>query len=288
MAKPARKSPILGTVATMIGEASGRLVTSEAKFRHSFEVEIAVVDADPDQARRIFQPEELRGLAATLQTQGQLQPILIRRSPKDRRRWIIVAGERRWRAAQLLGWSHLLAIEHAGDAEVVSLIENLQRVDLSAVEEARGMQRLIRDKGWSQDQLAAALGKGKSEISASMRILTLPEEMLDRVLTSELPVPKNVLVEIARVEDPRQRERLIEQALAGGLTVRGIREAKPEPVQASLPDEASEVEIAARILRKLARIVHETTLARRDLPEELRGELAQLRDAIDLFLRWHA
>jgi ParB family transcriptional regulator, chromosome partitioning protein len=288
MAKPARKSPILGTVASLIGEASGRLVTAEAKFRHSFEVEIALVDADPDQARRIFQPEELAGLAATLQAQGQLQPILIRRSPTDRRRWVIVAGERRWRAAQLLGWSHLLAIEHVGDADVVSLIENLQRVDLSAVEEARGMQRLIRDKGWSQDQLAAALGKGKSEISASMRILTLPEEVLDRVLTSELVVPKNVLVEIARVEDPRQREKLIEMALQGGLTVRGIRDAKPEPATAAAPDDASEIEIAHRTLRKLTRIVHETALARRDLPEELRRDLAQLRDAIDQFLRFNA
>lgn len=285
MARPVRKSPILGTVTTMIDEASGRLVTNAAKFRHSFEAEIALIDRDPLQPRRVFQQADLAGLAETLQAQGQLQPILLRRHPDNPRRWIIVAGERRWRAAQSLGWTHILAIEHSGDAEVVALIENLQRVDLSPVEEARGLQRLIRDKGWSQDRLAAAVGKAKSEISASLRILSLPEEVLDRVLTSEHPVPKNVLVEIARIEDIDRRDALIETALSTGLTVRAIRELKPTepPTEPATP--VGPLEAASRALRRTVTLIRAAKLAQGALPLELVEALAALRDEIDELIR---
>ncbi len=221
----------------MIGEASGTLVTSGGRFRHSFEVDTAAISPDPTQARKTFDMEEIAGLANTMADQGQLQPILLRRDTDTRGRWIIIAGERRWRAAQLNGWSTVLAIEHNGDPEVAALIENLQRVDLSPVEEARGLQRLIAEKNWSQDRAAAALGKSKSDVSAMLGILDLPEELLDRVLTSELLVSKNVLIELARVEGEGVQKRLVKLAMEGGLTIRAIRQArsiaeKPEPAAA--------------------------------------------------------
>ena len=167
-----RPSPILGTAAAMIDEASGTLVTQDSRFRHTFEVPIDAVRPDPRQARKVFDDAEIRALAATMAAHGQLQPILLRKDPEARGRWVIVAGERRWRAALTLGWRFLLAIEHDGDPEVASLIENLQRVDLTPVEEARGLERLIKDKGWRQDAAAEALGRSKAEISAILRILT--------------------------------------------------------------------------------------------------------------------
>ena len=282
MAKPVRKSPILGAVSAMIDDASGRLVTSGAKFRHSFEVELSLIDRDPAQPRTLFQDAELQGLAATLEAQGQLQPVLLRRNPENARRWMIVAGERRCRAAQLLGWTHILAFEHVGDAEVVALIENLQRVDLSPVEEARGLARLIRDKGWSQDRLAAAVGKSKSEISASLRILSLPEDVLDRVLTSELPLAKNVLVEIARIEDAERQRGLIETALTNGLTIRAIREAKPVPTEPGEPTTpVGPLENAARSLRRTVTLLRAARAAQETLPPEIIDALAALRDEID-------
>jgi ParB family chromosome partitioning protein len=211
---------------TLIEQAGDALVTSHSRFRHSFEAPVARIRPDPDQPRKLFAEEDLVALAATMAEQGQLQPVLLRRDPEQRGSYILVAGERRWRASRLNGWETILAIEHEGDSEVATLLENLQRVDLSPVEEAKGLQRLIKGKGWTQAHAAEALGKTKGEISASLKILTLPEPVLAQVLTSELDIPRNALVELARIEDPGLVEELLAAARAGTLTVRTIRAAR--------------------------------------------------------------
>ena len=196
-------SPILMTSTSLIDEASGSLVTRETRFRHSFEAPLDRIEPHPGQARSHFDPADIAALAATMAEQGQLQPILLCKNPQAKGRWFIVAGERRWRAARHNGWTTILAIEHEGNVEIASLIENLQRVDLTPVEEARGLRHLISDKGYSQNAVAAALGKSKAEVSATLRILTLPGEVLDAVLTSELRIAKNALIELARIEAGR-------------------------------------------------------------------------------------
>ena len=165
--KPKAASPVLGATMAAIGHAGELLVTRDSRFRHTFEVPLNRISPDPDQPRKVFTEAEITALAATMAEQGQLQPVLLRRTPGQRGDFILVAGERRWRAARLNGWSEILAIEHDGDPEVVSLVENLQRVDLTPVEEARGLQRLIEGKGWTQTQAAEALGKSKGEVSAN-------------------------------------------------------------------------------------------------------------------------
>ncbi len=219
-------SPILGAAAAMIGEASTALVGKESRFRHTFEIPLDNIRPDPNQSRKTFDAEEIAALAATMASAGQLQPILVRPDPATRGGWIIVAGERRWRAARLNGWDSILAIAHDGDPEIAALIENLQRVDLSPIEEARGLERLITGKGWTQNDAAAALGKSKAEISARLRILSLAPEVLSLVENAEPPVPRNVLVELARLEDPALQLRLARKARTGGLTVRAVRAAK--------------------------------------------------------------
>lgn len=240
--KPKRPSPILSTAISMIGEASDALVSRDSRFRHTFEAPLDRLRPDPNQPRKRFDDAEIAQLAATMEAQGQLQPVLVRRDPEQRGAWILVAGERRWRAARLNGWTALLAIEHGDDPEVASLLENLQRVDLSPVEEARGVQRLIDGKGWSQNEAARVLGKSKGEVSATLRILTLPEAVLEAVQTSELDIPRNALVELARVEEGPVRDRLIALAREGALTVRAIRQARGElaaPAPALPPAPAS-------------------------------------------------
>lgn len=229
-ARAKRPSPVLGAAMALIGEAGDTLVPKDSRFRHTFEAPVDRIRPDPDQPRKVFTETEIASLAATMAEQGQLQPILLRRDPEQRGSYIIIAGERRWRAARLSGWPTMLAIEHEGDAEVATLIENLQRVDLTAVEEARGLDRLIKGKGWTQAQAAEALGKSKGEISATLRILTLPPSVLDGVLTSELDIPRNALVELARVESTTVRDGLIELARNGGLTIKAIRAAKDAEV----------------------------------------------------------
>ncbi|MCB4825427.1 ParB/RepB/Spo0J family partition protein [Roseicella aerolata] len=229
-ARAKRPSPVLGAAMALIGEASDTLVPKNSRFRHTFEAPVDRIQPDPDQPRKVFTEVEIAALAATMAEQGQLQPILLRRDPDQRGNYVIVAGERRWRAARLNGWPTVLAIEHDGDAEVAALIENLQRVDLTAVEEARGLDRLIKGKGWTQVQAAEVLGKSKGEISATLRILTLPQLVLDGVLTSELDIPRNALVELARIENTTVRDRLIGMARNGGVTIKAIRAAKEAEV----------------------------------------------------------
>jgi ParB family chromosome partitioning protein len=283
-------SPILSTSTSLIGEASGSLVTRGSRFRHSFEASVDRIEPHPGQARTQFDQREIEALAATMAEQGQLQPILLTRNPKAKDRWFIVAGERRWRAARHNGWTTILAIEHEGNVEVASLIENLQRVDLTPVEEARGVQLLISEKGYNQTTAAAALGKSKAEISAILRILTLPDAVLQAVLTSELRIAKNALIELARVEDPAARDRLIGLARQGTLTVRAIREAQGQPDGKSAQEErprqrrTADGAVPIRLVDRLSRNILEARSAGRTLAPAERERLARLRDGIDQLL----
>lgn len=224
MATKRKPSPLMGAAAAMLDDVADAIVREDSQFRHSMEVSLDRIRPDPDQPRKVFDDGETAALARTMAEQGQLQAILVRRDPEHRGRWLIVAGERRWRAAQVNGWKTILAIEHIGDAEVATLVENLQRIDLAIVEEARGLQRLISGKGWSQKQAAQALGKTEAEVSSTLRILTLPEDLLRELLvTKEASPSRYVLAELARVEAGPARERLIAAARTGELTQRMIR-----------------------------------------------------------------
>ncbi len=280
--RPRAPSPILGAVAATI-EAESRALVTNSSFRHTFEVPLATVEADPGQPRRAFDDDGLRQLAATMDDRGQLQPILLRRNPDQRSRWIIVAGERRWRAAGLLGWKTMLAIEHDGDPEVASLLENLQRVDLTVVEEARGVRRLMESKGWTQSQAAEAVGRSKGEMSAVLRVLHLPQELLEQVLTSEPPVPRNTLIELARIKEPAELRRLVAAMRDGGMTIRELRHAK---ASAERPDKPAPVRFSTTVLDRLAQRLGELRAAGQVLDEQDRRRLERLRTEIDALLGW--
>jgi ParB family chromosome partitioning protein len=277
--RPAKRPSILLATATgMITDASANLVTDGSRFRHSFEVPVDAVSSDPRQPRKHFEQADIIGLATTMAEQGQLQPILVRRDPDATERWIIVAGERRWRAARHNGWATLLAIEIGGDAEVVTILENLQRVDLSPIEEARGLQRLIDAKHWTQDRAAEVLGKTKSEISATLRILTLPEE----VLTSELQLARNTLVELSRLAGPA-REALLAQAAPGGLTVQAVRAAGKTAVARSA--EPARARLDARRLKAATLAIEGAIEAGAVLDRATRDALQRLHGVVEALLR---
>jgi len=276
-------SPTLAAAALTIGDASRALVSAESDFNHTFEVDLSVVAPDPEQPRRAFDEAALAALGETLRAEGQLQPILVRRDPERRGRWVIVAGERRWRAATMIGWTRILASEVSGDAEVATLLENLQRVDLSPVEEARGIRRLLDGKGWTQDQAAKALGKTKAEVSGTLRILRLPDDVLTSVLTSEHPATKNVLTELARINDRSTLARLMSLAAEGALTVKAVRTARDATVPAvrraagKASDPWAPISRAAKLVDQLAKAGASVDLRRAD-------SLKALRDAIDALL----
>ncbi len=133
---------------------------------------------NPKQPRRIFDKDKLAELADSLSQHGVLQPILVRPVPEDGNKYEIVAGERRWRAAQIAQLHEVpVTIQYLTDETVLelALIENIQREDLSALEEAEAYQQLINRFGHSQEKIAQAVGKSRSHVANTLRLLNLPE-----------------------------------------------------------------------------------------------------------------
>lgn len=139
------------------------------------------ITPNPDQPRRSFSEDALTDLANSIREKGIIQPLILRVNPRDPQGFEIVAGERRWRAAQRAQLHEVPAIvRDFDDTEVleVAIIENIQRADLNAVEEASGYRQLMDRFGHTQEKLAEALGKSRSHIANTLRLLSLPDEVL--------------------------------------------------------------------------------------------------------------
>ena len=152
-------------------------------------IDVALISPNPDQPRRTFGEEALKELADSIREKGVIQPLILRRNPRDPDGFEIVAGERRWRAAQRAQLHQVPAIvRDLNDTEVLELaiIENIQRADLNAVEEAAGYRQLMDRFGHTQEQLAEALGKSRSHIANLLRLLNLPDDVLELVRSGAL------------------------------------------------------------------------------------------------------
>ena len=181
-------------------------------------VRISEIEPNLSQPRKQFDEEALSELADSIAAHGVLQPLLIR--PTSGGTYQIVAGERRWRAARLAGLSEVPArIREITDEETdqLALIENLQREDLNAVETAQGYRRLMDKYGMTQEQLSAAVGKSRPAIANTLRILTLPEDILPMVAEGKLSAGHAKAVLSAPEE---RRTALAKRIAAEGLSVR--------------------------------------------------------------------
>lgn len=207
---------------------------------------IPVGDISPGrlQPRRHFAPEALQELAESIRVQGVLQPIVVRRRGDDANKFELIAGERRWRAAQLAKVHEIPAlVRDLTDAEAlqIGLVENLQRSDLNPVEEAEAYRRLVEEFGHTQEDVAEAVGKSRSHIANLLRVLELPEGVRAMVADGRISLGHAKL--IAGQPDPAA---LAEQIVARGLSVRATEEliqaarpkkrAQPAPVDANLRD----------------------------------------------------
>lgn len=192
-------------------------------------VAIDLIHANPRQPRQTFRKEDLQELAASLKEHGLIQPILLRPHPKTAGQYEIVAGERRWRAAQLAGLHDLPAVvRDLDDREILELaiIENIQRVDLDPVEEGLGYRQLIDTFDYTQDQLAETLGKSRSHIANTMRLLALPEPVLEFLREGKLSAGHAR----ALIKAPAPVT-LAQKAVHDGLSVRQVEAmAKRDPV----------------------------------------------------------
>jgi ParB family chromosome partitioning protein len=178
-------------------------------------IPVASIEPHPGQPRRIFQEESLVELAASIQVRGVIQPIVVR---PHGHRFQIVAGERRWRAAQRARLHEIPAIVRAFSEEEtleVALVENIQRQDLNAIEEAQAYRRLVDDYGHTQEELGRIVHKSRSHVANLLRLLDLPPKVQVLVGTGELSMGHARALVTAK--DP---EALAEEIVRRGLSVR--------------------------------------------------------------------
>lgn len=192
---------------------------------------IAQIRANPYQPRKEFRAEELAELRASLKANGLLQPIVVR--PSAAGGYELIAGERRLRAATELGWTDIPVIVRDIDDRTLltlALVENLQRADLNAVEEAEGYQRLIDEFGLTQQQVADIIGKDRTTVANTLRVLQLPPTVRRMVEQGELTLGHARA--LLAFEDERAIGEVAREVVAKGLSVRDVearaRRARPE------------------------------------------------------------
>ncbi len=214
--------PRLGRgLAALMGDAAPETASTAPdapKLGTAQSVSIDALQPGPFQPRRSMAPGAMDELVESIKARGILQPILARRDPGNPNKYQIIAGERRWRAAQSAGLHDvpvLLRDLTDRDAMAASLVENLQRQDLNAIEEAEGYQRLLQEFGLTQEQLGAAVGKSRSHIANTIRLLQLPDTVRVEVQNGRLSAG-HARALLAHA-NPEQAARLV---LADGLNVR--------------------------------------------------------------------
>ena len=190
MVRSTKKSRGLGRgLSALMSDVSQDDVVDDTPRRPDLMVPVELVRPNPDQPRRTFGEEALQELAASIAEKGIIQPLIVRVSPNDPDTYEIVAGERRWRAAQIAKLHEIpVLLRDYTDTEVleVAIIENIQRAELNAVDEAAGYRQLMDRFGHTQEQLATALGKSRSHIANLLRLLNLPEEVQNYLVQGHL------------------------------------------------------------------------------------------------------
>ncbi|MDQ4081165.1 MAG: ParB/RepB/Spo0J family partition protein [Gemmatimonadota bacterium] len=218
-------------------------------------VPVGLIRPNPYQPRKEFRPEELAELQASLDANGLLQPIVVR--PAGANSYELIAGERRLRAATQLGWTDIPVVVRDIDDRTLltlALVENLQRADLNAVEEAEGYQRLIDDFGLTQQRVAELVGKDRSTIANTLRVLQLPESVQKMVRDGQLSLGHARA--LLTLEDDRAIAAAAREVIDKGLSVRDIearaRQARPDkrrPV-VKVPGQDTEVRRVEEELRR--------------------------------------
>ena len=252
-------------------------------------VHVDHIEPNPEQPRMVFEPEALNELASSIREHGVLQPILVR--PLGPNTYQIVAGERRWRASRLAGLETIPAlIEEIDDdtALEIAIIENLQREDLTPLDEAAMYDRMVHEHGYSIRKLADKLGKDKGYLENRLRLADAPPEI--RELVSLRKDSLSHAYELMKVEDPKKRRRLAEQVARGELTLIKLRDKiegrKTRP--GTMDDDAPTQDIAVAQVERTEEDERDELWASADVPpavevsdDSLVNAKQSLADAVD-------
>jgi ParB family transcriptional regulator, chromosome partitioning protein len=214
---PSRKRLGRG-LAQLIGDMDAPAANQTAAVLPDRRVPIELISRNPHNPRREFTPELLEDLAQSIRTHGLVQPIVVRMDRSQHGKYEIIAGERRWRAAQQAGLSEVpVVLRDVDDRQAleIAIVENVQRSDLNPIEEALGYQQLIDEHGYTQADLGTIIGKSRSHVANSLRLLKLPESILKLLTAGQLTAGHARTLVTA--EDP---ETLANRIVRDGLSVR--------------------------------------------------------------------
>jgi ParB family chromosome partitioning protein len=197
-----------------------------SKSKNAVEIPLDRIDRDPTQPREEFEPEALGRLAESLRNRGLLQPIRVRWD-EHANKYLIVAGERRWRAARIAGLETLTAIVaegpiEAGELLAAQLVENCLREDLKPIEQARAYRRLMDLRNWSGSKLASELSIVQGTVSRALSLLDLPEAVPERV--EEVALAPSLAHEVAKLSSPAAQVKVAEKAVREKLSRQAVRE----------------------------------------------------------------
>lgn len=235
-----------------VGASAPDAASDQRPRRAEQRVSVTALYPNPDQPRRDFPREALEELAASIRAKGVIQPLIVRPRPGAPGTYEIVAGERRWRAAQLAQMHEVpVLVRDFSDSEVleVAIIENVQRADLNAIEEAMGYRQLVDRFGHTQEQIAEALSKSRSHIANLLRLLSLPPEVQSYVREGKLSAGHARA--LITTDDPAA---LARKVIAKGLSVREaerLARAPEKPQGAARPGSArAEKDADTRVLEQ--------------------------------------
>lgn len=208
-----------------LGKGLGALIPmieEEIDKKNIQEIDIDEIKPNENQPRKAFDEEKIKELASSIKEHGVLQPVILR---KTKNGYELVAGERRWRAAKLAGVRKIPAVvKNLTDVEVmqISLIENLQREDLTPLEEAMAYKRLMEEFGMTQEELASRIGKSRSQIANMVRLLNLEREIQEMI--SQGKITAGHARALLSVEDPKERMKIAKKIAVENISVRETEE----------------------------------------------------------------
>lgn len=275
---------------------SNALTGKAVPFERPFACDVGLVVTNPDQPRKIFREEDLASLAASLAKHGLKQPIGVQQQANGE--YLLVWGERRWRAARALGWPTITAVLTAGDPLEVALVENVQRVDLSPFEQSDALQGLKERHGYTDEALAGIVGKDRSMISKLLRLQSLPRLIREEYAEHEPTL--RFLLTVTRAASEASALALWDQWKSGGaagepelggeppdVAKDGEHVGRPSHMSADKSPEMALSALPQRVFRVLSR-AQETIGAMvekpRPLTEEDWARLMQMRSLIDTLL----
>lgn len=248
-------------LSALIPQAGAVPVSGELKEKGLLRLPIEAIRRDVGQPRKTFDEVRLRELADSIQSQGLIQPVLVRKD-KDGEGYVLIAGERRWRAAQLAGLKEIPAlVKEVSETQAfeLALVENLQRADLNPIEEAEGYRRLTEEFGLTQEQVSQRVGKDRSTVANALRLLGLPDEVKSLVAEGSISMGHaRALLGVPRIPEMVDLAQRISQdklsVREAERMVKAKKDAPATPEKKKGPEHRALVEELQRLLGTKVRI----------------------------------